>query len=59
MNEPLSDEQQKVLIELANNLMAMDRVRRKITAALLWLSGILVAGTYLWNQFSGLWSKHN
>ena len=34
MTEKLSDEQTKVLEELADNLMAMDRVRRKFAAAL-------------------------
>ena len=59
MPDKLSDEQEKVLVELANNLIAMDRVRRNIATALLWLSGIIVAGSLIWNQFSHLWSKSN
>ena len=58
MAEKLSDEQIKVLEELADNLMAMDRVLRKFAAALLWLSGIIVAGTFVWDKVSSLWGNH-
>jgi len=58
MTEKLSDEQIKVLEELADNLMTMDRVRRKFAAALLWLSGIIVAGTFVWDKVLSLWGNH-
>lgn len=51
-----SEEEQKALKELAQNLVATGRVRRMATGALLWVSGIVGAGLIIWNawvQFTG------
>ena len=51
MNEEnLTPTEVKALKELAQDLMAMGRVRRKMTTALLWLAGIVGASWLLWDK---------
>lgn len=56
--EPLTDEEVAALKELAQNFIAMGRVRKIFTTALLWLSGVVAAGLVLWNAASQFWGKH-
>lgn len=52
MEEPLnlSQDEVKMLKELADNLMAMGRVRRVLTTTLLWLAGIIGAMYLIWDK---------
>lgn len=54
--ERLNQEEIKALKKLANDLMAMGTVRRMITTGILWLSGIVIAGTVLYNAASNLFN---
>ena len=55
--EHLSQDEIRALKELAQNLMAMGRVKKLLTMTLLWLSGIVTAGVVLWNVASHLGGK--
>lgn len=46
----LTEKEKSALKELAQNLMAMGRAGRFLKAALLWLSGILVALWIVWDK---------
>jgi hypothetical protein len=48
--ENLTKEEVKALKELAQNLMAMGRVKRAGTAILLWLAAIVGASWLLWDK---------
>lgn len=49
--ESLTPEEMKVLKELADNLMAMGRVKRVATTTVLWLAGVIIAGFVIWDKF--------
>lgn len=50
-DEPLTNDEVRTLKEFAKDIAAMGRVRRYLTAALLWVAGVLVAGWVIWDKF--------
>ena len=51
LKETLTLDEVKVLKELADNLMAMGRVKRVATTTVLWFAGVIVAGFVIWDKF--------
>lgn len=56
MGIELTPEEEKVLKELADNLIAMSNFRRKFMAFTLWASSVIIAGAAvigIWMQWKG------